>query len=115
MALTTALLFAAGTALAQSGEMKGMDMKGMEMKGMEMSKGDKGQMTHKATGVVKSVDKGAGTVTLNHDPVKTMSWPAMTMAFKVQDKAMLDKVEAGKKVEVEFQQKGKDYVITKLK
>ena len=48
-------------------------------------------------------------------PVKSMKWPAMTMTFKVKDKAMLDKLGAGKKVEVEFEQRGKDYVITSVK
>ena len=44
-----------------------------------------------------------------------MNWPAMSMTFKVKDKAMLDRLGAGKKVDVEFVQEGKDYVITALK
>lgn len=44
-----------------------------------------------------------------------MKWPAMTMAFQVQDKAMLDKLGEGKKVEVEFEQRGKEHVITSVK
>jgi Cu(I)/Ag(I) efflux system protein CusF len=119
-----ALVASAALASAQSGGMKGMemkgDMKGMDMKGMEMdkgsmSKGDKAQTSHKAVGVVRKVDAKAGTVTLAHEPVKTLNWPAMDMAFKVQDKAMLDKFAEGKKVEVEFQERGKDHVITGVK
>jgi Cu(I)/Ag(I) efflux system protein CusF len=113
ISLTVFLVFAAGTALAQSGSTKGMDTK--EMDHSSMSKADKGQATHKATGVVKGVDKAAGTVTLAHEAVKSMNWPAMTMTFKAQDKAMLDKAATGKKVEIEFQQIGKDYIITSLK
>ena len=113
VALTLALMLTAGTACAQSGSTKRMDMKGMEQSGS--SHGAKEEMTHKAVGVVKGVDKNEGTVTLAHDAVKSLGWPAMTMAFKVQDKAMLDSVAAGRKVEVELQQRGKDYVITRLK
>jgi Cu(I)/Ag(I) efflux system protein CusF len=119
-----ALVASAALASAQSGGMKGMemkgDMKGMDTKGMEMdkgsmSKGDKAQTTHKAVGVVRNVDPKAGTVTLAHEPVKTLNWPAMNMTFKVQDKAVLDKFAEGKKVEVEFQERGKDHVITGVK
>ena len=116
-----AVLFAAAlmgnAALLQAGEMKGMDMqgdmKGMDMKGM--SKDAKSGTTHVAKGTVKSVDAKAGTVTLDHEPVKSMKWPAMSMAFKVKDKAALEKLSQGKKAEVEFVQDGKDYVVTKVK
>jgi Cu(I)/Ag(I) efflux system protein CusF len=103
---------------AQSGDMKGMDTKsmdGMKMDPKSMSKGDKGQASHKATGVVKSTDRNKGTVTLAHDPVPSLKWPAMTMSFAVKDKAMLDKLPANKKVDFEFVQQGKDYVITAVK
>jgi len=106
---------------AQSGDMKGMDMKdmhkGMDMQGMDMGKKPAAgaQTTHKATGVIKKVDPKAGIVTLAHDPVKSLNWPAMTMGFTVKDKALLDKLQAGKKVEFDFVQQGKDYVITTVK
>lgn len=74
-----------------------------------------GEATHKAVGVVKKVDPQAGTATLAHEPVKSMKWPSMTMAFQVKDKAVLDKLAEGKKVEFEFEQRGKDYVITSAK
>jgi len=97
---------------AQSGSMKGMDMKGMDM-GKKPAAG--AQATHKATGVVKKVDPKAGTVTLAHDPVKSLNWSAMTMSFTVKDKALLDKLAIDKKAEIEFVQQGKDYVITSVK
>ena len=70
---------------------------------------------HKATGVVKRVDRDKSAVTLAHDPVASLKWPAMTMSFLVKDKAMLDKLPEGRKVEFEFVQQGKDYVITGVK
>ena len=70
---------------------------------------------HKATGVVTNVDRAGGKVTLKHDPVKSLNWPAMSMAFDVKDKAMLDKLAKDKKVEFEFVQQGRQYVITSIK
>lgn len=94
---------------AQSGDMKGLDMKGMDMSKKPAAG------THKATGVVKKTDPKAGTVTLAHDPVKSLNWPAMTMSFDVKDKTLLDKLQAGKKVEFEFMQEGKKNIITGVK
>lgn len=95
-------------AFAQSTDMKGMDMKGAAM--------DKtADATHKGIGVVKSINAADGTVTLAHDPIKTLNWPAMTMAFKVKDKQLIDNVAPGSKVEFTLVQSGKDYVITSIK
>ena len=112
-AVVFAVALAGSATIAQAGEMKGMDMK-MEMKDMSPSQMAKDAKPgkHSAKGTVKSVDSKAQTVTLDHEPVKSMNWPAMSMAFKVQDKALMDKLGQGKKVEVEFEQRGKDYVIT---
>lgn len=112
-------LFVSNGVLAQSGDMKGMDMKGMDMKGMDMKSmpmEKKAKATsYKATGVVKNVDAGKGTVTVAHEPVKDLNWPAMTMAFVVKDKKMLDKFAADKKVSFEFVKQGADYVVTSIK
>ena len=107
LATVLALVIPAGLVQAQSGDMKGMDM------GKKPAAGT--QTAHKATGVVKKVDPKAGTVTLAHDPVKSLNWPAMTMGFTVKDKALLDKLQADKKIEFEFVQQGNDYVITFVK
>ena len=88
-----------------------------DMKGMDMSKKQSATTpaSHTAVGTVKKVDAKAGTVMLDREPVKSLNWPAMTMGFKVADKSLLDKLSEGKKVEVEFKQMGKDYVITSVK
>ena len=100
---------------AQSGDMKGMDMQGMDMKGMDMDKKPASGTVHKAIGVVKKMDAKAGTVTLAHEPVKSMNWPAMNMTFQVKDRKLLDKLAVDKKAQVEFVQQGKEYVITAVK
>src|SRR5687767_1532866 len=115
-AIVLAVALMSGAAMIHAGEMKG-DMKGMDMKDMSpsrMAKDANGEK-HVAKGTVKSVDAKAGTVTLDHEPVKSMKWPAMSMAFKVRDKALMDKLAQGRKVEVEFEARGKDHVITGVK
>ena len=99
------------SALAQSSGMKGMEMKDMPMK---MEDGKAGE-THKGNGIVKSVDTSKGTVSVSHGPIPSMKWSAMTMTFKAKDKAMLEKVKPGAKVEFSFEQSGKDYVVTDIK
>lgn len=107
--LVLALALPAAAVLAQHkmDDMKGMDMAKKPAAGA--------QMAHKAMGTVKKVDAKTGIVTLAHEPVKSLNWPAMTMGFKVRDKMLMDKLGDGKKVEVEFMQDDKDYVITSVK
>lgn len=104
--------------MEMKGDMKGMDMKSGDMKGMDMS-GKKDGISkgspHKANGLVKALDVQKSTVTIAHGPVPTMKWPAMSMMFKVKDKALLDKLAVDKKVDVEFAVEGKDYVVTAVK
>lgn len=104
--------------------MQGMDMKNMNakscqdmMKGMDMQQANKDAkaVRHEAIGTVKSVDPAEGTVTLAHGPVKSLNWPAMTMGFAVNDKALFDKLSVSKKVDVEFVQQGGKYFITAVK
>ena len=111
IALALFVVAAAGSANAQSGGMKGMDMKDMPMKGMD--KKDAKDAVHKATGTVTKVDKDK--VTIKHGPVPTINWPSMTMAFKVKDKALMDKLGKDKKVDFEFKQEGNDYIVTAVK
>ncbi len=105
---------AAPFAAAQSDGMQGMDMKDMPMKGMK-SEGKAQGKVHKGTGTVAKVDAEKGRVSINHEPISSMNWPAMTMDFGVKDKALLDKVKPGDKVEFSFVQSGKDHTITQIK
>lgn len=80
-------------------EMQDMkDMQSMNMSGMNSE-------TAQAVGVVKALDKAAGTVTIAHEPIKSFNWSAMTMKFKADPK-LLNKVAVGNKVRFTLQ--GKD-------
>lgn len=107
LALILALL-ASALATAQSGSMKDMDMG-------KKPQNDSKTMTHQMNAIVKDVDVANGKVTLAHEPVKSLNWPAMTMGFLVKDRMLFDKLPVGKRVGVEVVQQGPDYVLTAVK
>lgn len=49
---------------------------------------------------VKKLDKAAGKITLAHGPLTNLDMGAMTMAFRVKEKAWLDKVKEGDKIRI---------------
>ena len=49
-------------------------------------------------GEIKKVDKDAGKITIRHGELKALNMPAMTMAFRAKDPAMLGQVKVGDKV-----------------
>lgn len=106
-----------------NGNMNGMNMKDMDMqkchdmKNMhdKSNKGASATQTHHATGVVKAINTGTNEVTLSHGPVKSLHWPAMTMTFKVKDKALLDKLSVDQRVQADIVKQGADYVVTSIK
>lgn len=110
-------------ALAQTGgatkkdpnamDMKGMPMTSMDMKNMGTDKNATG--THQGVGVVKSVNTQDGGITIAHEPIKSLAWPAMTMSFKVKDKGLVEKIKPGDKVKFTLVQAGKDYVLTDVR
>ena len=106
-------LATAQTPMPNPMKMSQMDMKSMDK--MDKGKNKTSEATHSGTGVVKSVDAATGSITLAHEPIRTLNWPAMTMAFKVKDKSLLDKAKPGDKVQFTVVQSGKDYVVTSIK
>ena len=50
-------------------------------------------------GEVRKIDLEGSKVTLKHAEIKNLDMPGMTMVFVVKDKAMLDKLKAGDKVQ----------------
>lgn len=49
-------------------------------------------------GAVTAIDAQAGMVTLNHGPIASLGWPAMTMTFRVQAASVLQGVSVGQRV-----------------
>lgn len=63
---------------------------------------------------VRKVDKDAGKITLKHGAIKNLDMPPMTMVFQVKDRALLDKVKAGDKVQFMAEQNAGAYVVTSI-
>ena len=74
-----------------------------------------GAASHVGTGVVREVDTAHGVVTIAHDPIASLKWPAMTMNFVVKDRKLFNKLPVDQKVEVEFIQQGAEYVVTAVR
>lgn len=70
---------------------------------------------HTASGKIEAVDPVAGTLKINHGPVPSLSWPAMTMDFSVSDKNLLNNIKSGQQIEFEFVERGSDYVVTAIR
>jgi Cu(I)/Ag(I) efflux system protein CusF len=67
----------------------------------------------RSTGVVKSLDATLGTVTLAHEPVPALNWPAMVMPFRISP-ALAKGLQAGQKVDFEFESQGMSATITRI-
>lgn len=68
--------------------------------------------THSATGTVESVS--GEVVTISHGPIKSLEWPAMTMAFSAKDAASIESIKAGDRVAFTFSKTGDKSVLTSI-
>jgi len=116
MKRTAALTFGLIVLTSSAAWAQGQGMKGQDMKGMgDPGQGAKAQGgSHQARGTIKKLDPSKGTVTLAHEPVKSLGWPSMTMGFVVKDKKLFEKLAVDKKVDFVFTQEGSDYVLTSV-
>jgi Cu(I)/Ag(I) efflux system membrane fusion protein len=70
---------------------------------------------HKAEGTLNAIDAAAGTVTISHEPVATLKWPAMKMDFVLANPALVSGVAPGSGVVIEFVERGQgEWVITSM-
>lgn len=65
-------------------------------------------------GEVKKIDKPAGRITLKHAEIKVYDMPGLTGAYKVQDPAMLDRVQVGDHVQFSLDRVNNQYTITRI-
>jgi Cu/Ag efflux protein CusF len=65
-----------------------------------------------ADGEVRRLDKQAGKVTLKHGEIRNLEMPPMTMAFRVKDPTMLDRLSVGDKVRFTAEHVDGNYVVT---
>lgn len=67
--------------------------------------------THQANAVVNAIDPAKGTITLAHEPVPSLKWPAMTMPFQISPE-LAKGLKVGQRVRIEFMAKGMAATIT---
>lgn len=72
------------------------------------------QALPKTDAEVRKIDKDTGKITLKHGEIKNLDMPPMTMVFKAQDPALLDKVKAGDKVSFTAAQINGTYTVLSL-
>jgi Cu/Ag efflux protein CusF len=65
-------------------------------------------------GEVRKIDKENGKITIKHGEIKHMDMPPMTMVFNAKDKAMLDKVQVGEKIQFIVIQDAGKMVVTDI-
>jgi len=65
-------------------------------------------------GVITALAPKKREVTLNHQPIPALEWPAMEMPFRLDPSVALDKWKPGDKVMFHFEKRDGGYVITML-
>jgi Cu(I)/Ag(I) efflux system membrane fusion protein len=60
------------------------------------------------------VDIERDSITLDHEPVPALKWPAMTMPFKLADRGLAKGLTKGQRVEFGFVKQGDDWALTRL-
>ena len=71
--------------------------------------------TWAARGEVTAVDAAAGDLEMKHEPIPAIEWPAMTMPFDVADKAMLNGLKVGQKVDFDLAKRDDGYVVVAIR
>ena len=105
VALVGTLAAAPTFALAQT-----MDPNMPGMAGMHETKAADAQ----GVGVVKAIDTAKGTITLQHEAIGSIHWPAMTMPFKAASPDLLKVAKVGDKVQFTLHPAGMASSVTSI-
>lgn len=73
------------------------------------------EASYTAIGTVKRVDLSSGLITVAHDDVKALRWPAMTMVFGVSRPDLLRDIVVGRRYELTFVRDGNRYLVTDMR
>lgn len=73
-----------------------------------------GSRSGSGAGVVTAVDAAAGTVTINHEAIPAVGWPAMTMSFTA-DPAVVQQAAVGDRVEFDLTVQGNAGEVTAIR
>jgi Cu(I)/Ag(I) efflux system membrane fusion protein len=71
--------------------------------------------SHHGVGNIKEMDWAHAKVTIAHDPIASLNWPAMTMDFRARDPALLRSLKPGQKVDFEIiEESAGEYVVVNI-
>jgi Cu/Ag efflux protein CusF len=65
-------------------------------------------------GVVRSIDKAAGRITIMHGWIRHLDMPPMAMTYSVRGREELGRLKVGDKIQFSVQKKGEVYTVTRL-
>ncbi|HRH80574.1 MAG TPA: efflux RND transporter periplasmic adaptor subunit [Thiobacillaceae bacterium] len=70
---------------------------------------------HTGTARIVKANADTGELEMEHDPIPSLKWPAMTMAFTVKDKAILKGLKPGQAVEFDMVKEGGEFPVTAIR
>ena len=113
--ITLLVLVAASLTLAACGGEEAPSASNMpNMPSAQQPAGDLPAAENRGMGVVQSVETANGSLTIAHEPIAALGWPAMTMSFKVDKPALLEGVEAGEHIEFTLRGRDMSAVVTSI-
>ena len=114
MSLSIAALLCAPALLAQQ-ETPSKPMQDMPIQNMPGMKGMMQSGNAEGVGVVQAVDADQGTITIKHQAIESIHWPAMTMTFKAAKPELLQDVKAGEHIRFGLHTEGMNGTVTWIK
>ena len=80
-----------------------------------MNKESSTATTAQAIGVITAIDTKENILTLDHEAIPAINWPAMKMGFKVADPSLLNGLTVGDKVDFELKAESENQIIVAVK
>jgi Cu(I)/Ag(I) efflux system membrane fusion protein len=74
-----------------------------------------GGEVYRGTARIVASDPKTGELTMDHDPIPALKWPAMVMDFEVADSAVLKDLKKGQAVNFEMVKKDDGFVVTAIR
>ena len=113
--ITLLALVATSSTLAACGSDEAPNASNMpNMPAAQQPAGGQSAAENRGMGVVQSVDAANGSLTIAHEPIAALGWPAMTMSFKVDTPALLEGVDAGEHIEFTLRGRDMSAVVTSI-
>jgi Cu(I)/Ag(I) efflux system protein CusF len=110
-ALAGTLIAAPGFVAAQAMD---PNMPGMSRPGMAGMQHEAKPADAQGTGIVKAIDPAKNTITLQHQAIASIGWPAMTMTFKLASPDLLTAAKVGDKVKFTLHPAGMASTVTSI-